>query len=363
MPSKLLPTTQPSKRYLNAQGGATSTQYKGITRDTAKVVKAGYQALAANQEKLRGQVGVLSKADSNSVESFSNSVESLTKEVLGRAISILVNGNTANMVDPIGALVIRINRALDAVNNPDILAQKTAPEQQDFREAANFANVLVPKLKELGSLIGFKLEDTNGTLMLTKTQTLGILDVNGNPFNTAKPIMLFNNRVLDISSPEKILKEFDNLIQEITISLDKGVEKDSAEKGFPLDSKVSGADPLYQWASDRVTMIRPDGNTLSLSHLDPDTTNDLASSVLVQRGFDRKFGRNYVPEILYPVLDANKFSVMGLPGEAQKLLADRLIPEGISIGTNPKEDYLCHRCNSNKAAEGLSLLDGLSQQG
>ena len=141
------------------------------------------------------------------------------------------------------------------------------------------------------------------------------------------------------------------------------MEKDSAEKGFPLDSKVSGADPLYQWASDRVTMIRPDGNTLSLSHLDPDTTNDLASSVLVQRGFDRKFGRNYVPEILHPVLDANKFSVMGLPGEAKKLLADRLIPKGISIGTNPKEDYLCHRCNSNEAAAGLSLLDGLSQQG
>ena len=214
MPSKLLTTTKPSARYLGTQSGATPFQYEGITRDTASQVKIAYNTLAKNQETLRGQVGALSKADSNSVESFSNSVESLTKEVLGRAISILVNGNTANMVDPIGALVIRINRALDAVNNPDILARKTAPEQQDFREAANFANALVPKLKELGSLIGFELEDnSSGGFMFTKTQTSGILDVNGNPFNTAKPIMLFNNRVLDISSPENILKEFDNLIQ------------------------------------------------------------------------------------------------------------------------------------------------------
>ena len=68
--------------------------------------------------------------------------------------------------------------------------------------------------------------------------------------------MLFNNRVLNISNPEKILQEFDNLIKEITISLDKGVEKDSAEKGFSLDSELSsGTNPLYQWLSDRVTMI------------------------------------------------------------------------------------------------------------
>lgn len=363
MPSKLLTTTKPSARYLGTQSGATPFQYEGITRDTASQVKIAYNTLAKNQETLRGQVGALSKADSNSVESFSNSVESLTKEVLGRAISILVNGNTANMVDPIGALVIRINRALDAVNNPDILAQKTAPELQDFREAANFANALVPKLKELGSLIGFKLEDTNGTLTFTKTKPIEILDINENPLNAAKPIMLFNNRVLDISSPENILKEFDNLIQEITTSLNKGVERDSAEKGFPLDSKVSGADPLYQWLSDRLTRKSLDGNTLSLSHLDTDTTNNLASSVLVQRRLDSKFGRNCVPEILHPVLDAIRFSVMGLPGEAKKLLAERLITEGISIGTNPEEGYLCHRCNSNEAAAGLSLLDGLSQQG
>ena len=350
MPSRLLPTTKPSERYLDAQGGATSTQYEGITRDTAKVVKAGYQALAENQEELRGQIGDLSKADSNSVES-------LTKEVLGRAISILVNGNTANMVDPIGALVTPINVALYAVNNPHILARKTAPEQQDFIEAANFANTLVPKLKELGFLIGFELEDKpRGGFSFTKTQTSGIVDVNGNPFNTAKPIMLFNKRILDISSPERILKEFDNLIQEITISLDKGVEKDSAEKGFSLDSELSsGTNPLYQWLSDRVTMISPeDGNTLSLSHLSPEHTDDLASLVLAQRRLYRKFGGNYVPEILHFVLDSRKFSVMGLLGEAQKPLADRLIPEGISIGTNPEEGYLCYRCNSNQAAEGLS---------
>ena len=350
MPSRLLTTTQPSERYLDAQGGATSTQYERITRGTASQVKTAYNALAKNQEELRGQVGALSKADSNSVES-------LTKEVLGRAISILVNGNTANMIDPIGALVIPINRALYAVNNPDILARKTSPEQQDFREAANFANALVPKLKELGSLIGFELEDTNGTLMFTKTQTSGILDVNGNPFNTAKPIMLFNNRVLDISSPEKILKEFDNLIKEITISLNKGVEEDSAEKGFPLDSKLSGANPLEQWLSDRVTRRSPDGNTLSLSHLSPEHTDDLASLVLAHRKLDqldKKNGLTDTPSILHPVISANKFSVMGLPREAQESLAEKLTPKGISIGTNAVEGFNCYRCNSDKAAESLS---------
>ena len=351
MPSKLLTTTQPSAKYLGTQGRATPAQYQRITEDTAQVVKAGYNALAKNQEKLRGQVGALSKAESNSVES-------LTKEVLGRAISILVNGNTANMVDPIGALVIPINRALYAVNNPDILAQKTAPEQQDFIEAAKFADALVPKLKELGSLIDFELKNnSNGTFTFAETKPAGIVDVNGNPFNTAKPIMLFNQRILDISSPEKILKEFDDLIQEITTSLNKGVERDSAEKGFPLDSKSSGANPLDQWLSDRVTRRSPNGNTLSLSHLSPEHTDDLASLVLAHRKLDqldKKNGRTDTPSILHPVIGANKFSVMGLPSEAQELLAEKLTPKGISIGTNPIEGFNCYRCNSDKAAESLS---------
>ncbi|MFZ4084466.1 MAG: hypothetical protein ACOYK1_02850 [Vampirovibrionia bacterium] len=350
MPSKLLRTTQPSEKYLRAQGGATPTQYEGITLDTAKVVQAGYNTLTKNQEELRGQVGALSKVESNSVES-------LTKEVLGRAISILVNGNTANMVDPIGALIIPINRALYAVNNPNNLAQKTPPEQQDFIKAANFANALVPKLKELGSLIGFELADNaNGTFIFTKTKPTEILDINENPFNTAKPIMLFNNRVLDISSSDKILKEFDNLIQEITTSLNKGVERDSAEKGFPLDSKLSGANPLDQWLSDRVTRRSPDGNTLSLSHLSPEHTDDLASLVLAHRKLDQldKNNGQATPSILHPVIDVNKFSVMGLPSEAQKSLAEKLTPKGISIGTNPAEGFNCYRCNSDQAAKSLS---------
>ncbi|NBV98273.1 MAG: hypothetical protein EBR67_02020 [Proteobacteria bacterium] len=348
MPSKLLPTTQPSEIYLNRQGRATPTQYERITLDTAKVVKAGYRTLAKNQEELRGQVGTLSKAESNSIES-------LTKEVLGRAISILVNGNTTNMVDPIGALIIPINRALYAVNSPNNLAQKTSPEQQDFIKAANFANALVPKLKELGSLIGFELADNaNGTFMFTKTKPTEILDINENPLNTAKPIMLFNNRLLDISNPEKILKEFDNLIQEITASQNKGVEKDSAEKGFPLDSKASGANPLAQWLSDRVTRKEPEGNTVSLSHLSPERTNDFANLILLYRKLDQKFGRTDIPTILHPVVDANRFSVMGLPSDSQKPLAEKLTPQGILIGTNPEEGFLCYRCNSDEAANSLS---------
>jgi hypothetical protein len=347
MPSRLLNTTQPSEKYLGARG-ATSIQYEGITRDTAKVVKAGYRKLAKNQEELRERVGALSEVESNSVES-------LTKEVLGRAISILVNGNTANMVDPIGALIIRINRALDAVNNPNNLAQKTPPEKQDFIKAANFAKALVPKLKELGPLIGFELADNaNGIFMFTKTKPTEILDINGNPFNTAKPIMLFNNRLLDISSSDKILKEFDNLIQEITTSLNKGVETDSAEKGFPLDSKLSGANPLEQWLSDRLTRRSTDGNTLSLSHLSPERTNDFANLILLYKKLDAKFGRSGTPRILHPVVDANRFSVMGLPSESQKPLAEKLTPQGILIGTNPGEGFFCYRCNSNKAAESLS---------
>jgi len=117
MVSKLLLTTKPSAKYLYGKGEATDSQYERITTDTARQVDTGYRTLAAKQEELREQVGALSKADSNSVES-------LTKEVLGRAISILVNGNTANMVDPIGALIVRINRALYAVNNLDNLSKK-----------------------------------------------------------------------------------------------------------------------------------------------------------------------------------------------------------------------------------------------
>jgi hypothetical protein len=348
MPSKLLRTTQPSEKYLRAQAGATPTQYEGITLDTAKVVQAGYNTLTKNQEELRRQVGALSKVESNSVES-------LTKEVLGRAISILVNGNTANMVDPIGALIIPINRALYAVNNPNHLAQKTPPEQQDFIKAANFANALVPKLKELGSLIGFELADNaNGTFMFTKTKPTEILDINENPLNTAKPIMLFNNRVLDISSSDKILKEFDNLIQEITISQNKGVEKDSAEKGFPLDSKSSGADPLEQWLSDRVTRRSPDGNTLSLSHLSPKHTDDFASLVSAHKVTADIFGPSNIPQILQPIVNTTKFSVMGLSADEQQPLAQRLVLKGISIGTDPEKGYLCYRCNSDEAANSLS---------
>ncbi len=348
MPSKLLTTTQPSEKYLGAQGGATSIQYEGITRDTAKVVKAGYNTLTKNQEKLRGEVGAFSKAESNSIES-------LTKEILGRAISILVNGNTANMVDPIGALIIRINRALDAVNNPNNLAQKTPPEKQDFIKAANFAKALVPKLKELGPLIGFEIKDNlNGTFMFNKTQAPGILDINENPLNAAKPIMLFNNRVLDISSSDKILKEFDNLIQEITISQNKGVEKDSAEKGFPLDSKSSGADPLEQWLSDRVTRRSPDGNTLSLSHLSPKHTDDFASLVSAHKVIADIFGPSNIPQILQPIVNTTKFSVMGLSADEQQPLAQRLVLKGISIGTDPEKGYLCYRCNSDEAANSLS---------
>lgn len=346
MPSKILtfdnsPIIVPSEEYLNTfQNGATLKQYENLTRATVKpAVRGAFQALSQNKN-----------------------TKPIYTELLGRAISVLTFGNSTNILDPISALMIPMNRALYAANKgEEFLKTKNTNEKADIQQSAAFAKALIPKLTELGEILGFTLTENTGTgqFLFNKNQDASpILDNTGSPIDKenlivrapkSSPIYLFNSdEKFALNNKEKILEQFDKLIVEIRKAAGNP-QKDAEIKG--VREEGGGLKPRDSWLADRITKVGPSDNTLSLSHVPIGQIESQAAYIANTKGYCKDAG----PDTPFDDVLANvtKISVMG-SAEHIPSLDEQYAKSQISFGINPEDGYFCYRCQSDAAAENLA---------
>jgi hypothetical protein len=347
MPSKILtlnasPVISPSEDYLNkVQNGATLNQYEKLTEKIVKpAVRGAFQALSRDVN-----------------------TKPIYTELLGRAISVLTFGNSANISDPISALMIPLNRALYAANKgEEFLNTKNTNEKADIEQSAAFAKKLIPKLTELGKILGFTLTENTSTgqfLFINKNQnTSPILDNTGSPINKenlivrpleSSPIYLFNtDEKFALNDKEKILEQFDKLIVEIGKAAENPQE-DATIKGVREEGK--GLKPRDSWLADRITQVGPSDNTLSLSHVPIKQIRSQAAYIANTKGYCQDVG----PDTPFDEVLANvtKVSVMG-SAEHIPDLNKEYVESRMSFGVNPEDGYLCYRCQSDGAAKNLA---------
>ncbi|MFM7459184.1 MAG: hypothetical protein ACKO3R_11095 [bacterium] len=352
MPAKILtlnasPVIFPSEEYLNkVKNGATPNQYEQLTSKIVKpAVRGAFQALSRNE----------------------NTQPNYT-EILGRAISVLTFGNSTNILDPISALLIPMNRALYAVNRGGDLLHNhfLGFTKEDLEKSAAFGKRIMPKLQELGEILGFTLtENTNtGQFVFNKNQDASpILDNTGSPIYKEKlivpapkpPIYLFNaDEKFALNTETQILDQFDKLIAEIRKAAGNP-QKDAEIKG--VREEGGGLKPRDFWLGDRITIVGPitevgHNNTLSLSHVPIDQIKYQAAYIANTKEYYQDVG----PDTPFDEVLANvgKISVMGPGVEHIPSLNEEYAGSQISFGVNPKDGYFCYRCQSYDSARNLA---------
>jgi hypothetical protein len=343
MPTKILtrdnlPLIYPSEEYLNqVKNGATPNQYRQLTSEIVKpAVREAFKALSKDQN---------------------NTMPNYT-EILGRAISVLASGNSKNMPDQISALMRPINVALIAVNSGgDSLDRHVLGlTKEDLQKSAAFAKLLVPKLKELGEILGFTLTEntSTGQFRFKKNEDeTSILDNTGSLIDkenlivkpsSSAPIYLFNaDDKFAVNSEAKILEQFDKLIAEIRKAAEDP-QKDADIKG--IREEVGELSPDRFLLADRIV----GGNGISLSHLPLEQITTLANFIAQIKDNGKYF--DDVTPLDKVIAETALISVMGREEHIPKL-NQTYSQDEIEFSVDPKK-VSCFRCQAPTVTKELS---------
>jgi hypothetical protein len=251
---------------------------------------------------------------------------------------------------PINVALIAVNSGGDSLDRHVLGLTK-----EDLQKSAAFAKLLVPKLKELGEILGFTLTEntSTGQFRFKKNEDeTSILDNTGSPIDnenlivkpsSSAPIYLFNaDDKFAVNTEAKILEQFDKLIAEIRKAAEDP-QKDADIKG--IREKVGELSPDRFLLADRIV----GGNGISLSHLPLEQIKTLANSIALIKDHVKYLDGSPLDEV---IAKTNLVSVMGQETYIPEL-NEAYSQDEIEFSVDPKK-VSCFRCQAPTVTKELS---------